>query len=145
MLARKEHDKPGTIFPDTWINEVSDLLHQIYEQHLLHSKRELSVYGEIFNDEVLLILSLCPEGNASAAHFSIFLSADLTEKSDPKKVLDQLIDYSDVILNNYLRGGELDNFGIWFNETINKLEFFYKLSKENVALTLEANKLLKDS
>lgn len=142
MLSRKEHKKAGSKLPEEWIERVTELLSSLYESHCIKNDKKFEVYGNIYNDELLVIISIICNKNDTLP-ISCFLSIDIDSKKDPSKTLDHLLDMSGIIIDSIFNQEDWNDYeSNWTEHTENKVKFFYKISREDVGLTIQANQLL---
>jgi len=145
MLARKEQNSSGNPLPEMWVNEVLNLLNTAYSTQLKKSDYFLEFYGISFQDELFLAVSVINSNNRSLSPTSMCLSTDLTPKQDVKKVLNTLVDALGILLDNFFNKSDFDEWQpTWLEETFKKVNFYYKITREDISLTIEANKLLGD-
>lgn len=145
MYSRIETDAEPIFLPDEWCSDVSKLLHSLYSEELAQHEMTLEVYGLTYPQEVVLIVSLLNAGDETAQPITYMASAPLTESAEPKTVLDILVDSSGGFLDHILNDLENTEYlAIWTEAKIKDLEFHYLISRENIALSLEATRLLRE-
>ena len=159
MLARKktsDTENAGKNFPSEWIEGLNRILNKTYKTECLKEKRYFDVYGHIYEEELLLIVSYLSEKDELTTPITLFLSQDLppVKNSSPleeseeklKKSHDFLIDMVGLFFDDIFADPEKEFFSPHW-EVLNheNLAVYYKISRENIALTLEANKLLGES
>lgn len=145
MYSRIETDAEAIFLPDEWCSDVSKLLHSLYNEELAQNEMTLEVYGLTYPQEVVLIVSILNAADETAKPITYMASAPLTEAADPKMVLDVLVDSSGGFLDHIL--GDLESVeyhAVWTEAKIKDLEFHYLISRENIALSLEATRLLRE-
>ena len=75
---------------------------------------------------------------------TLMVSGDLNEKDDPKKTLDHILNSSSEFFDLIFNDQGQDEFQPnWVKTDLKKGNFFFKITRENVELTLLANKLLE--
>ncbi|OFZ23864.1 MAG: hypothetical protein A2202_02315 [Bdellovibrionales bacterium RIFOXYA1_FULL_36_14] len=145
MLARKEQNSSGNPLPELWISEVLKLLNTAYSTQLKEMNYFLEFYGISYPDELFLAVSVINANNRSISPTSMCLSTDLTPKQDVKKILNTLVDTLGILLDNFFSTPDFQEWQpTWLSETFKKTSFFYKITREDISLTIEANKLLGD-
>jgi hypothetical protein len=89
-------------------------------------------------------VGLLNQEQLEVAPVSYIMSMDLDEKNqDPEKYLDTLIDSMGVFFDSYFADADWNDYiSNWTEATYKDLKFFYKVSRENVALTIQAEALL---
>ncbi len=148
MLARKNKPTAGKVLPTEWLEAVARILNETFKRQCKDQGRYFDIYGQLFSDEMLVIASFLHEKDQEKLPITCFLSCDKDQIGTPKMVRDT-------------QGDFLDLFGLFFDEIFaeddwNQYEplwqevqyktttYFYKITRENIVLTLEANQLLGD-
>lgn len=144
MLSRKEQDKPGILFPEHWRKKVEDILYSVYSEKCEALGKAFQVHGLTYPDELFLAVGLVEKDNLEAAPVTYVVSLDLKEdEKNHEKNIETLVDSMGVFFDGYFADPEWDDyFSNWTEATFQKLDFFYKVSRENVALTIQAEALL---
>ena len=146
MLARKASSKNGKSIPQDWIESFARLLNETYQSECKKHDRYFDVYGQIYTEELLLVVSWLSEKDLHSAPITCFLSCDPEQIQDEKKVKSTQQDYIDVVglfFDEIFSSEDWAEFEPNWQEVKYKNEtYFFKISRENINLTLEANKLL---
>lgn len=146
MLARKKNSKGGKPVPQDWLEGLSRLLNESYKQENKQSGRYFDVYGQVYPEEFLVVVSWLSEKDEYASPISCFLSCDADQMSTEKKVQETQDNYVDIIglfFDEIFADEEWDGFEpVWQEVTHKNQNYWYKITRENVNATLEANKLL---
>lgn len=153
MLARLESSQNGKSFPSDWIEGLNRALNENYKNKCDKEKKYFDVYGLIYNKELLLIVSYLSEVHEMSPPVSLFLSHQRTQEDSQhenqekklKKVHDILIDLVGQFFDEIFQDSSDEEIFSPHWQTVphqKNLEIFYKVSRENVAATLEANKIL---
>lgn len=149
MFQRKKSLDPSLDLPQDWTQMVSDLLNETYEKECESRKKHFDVFGQVFKEELVVAACLSNLENPTESAISVFLSCDQEDMSDPKKLKET-------------QAAFVDLFGLFFDEIFSQSDwsewepmwqevkfkehsFFHKITRENVLLTLEADRLLKES
>ena len=145
MLSRKRKEKATYSFPEVWTDQLTAALENLFEQELKEHLKEFAIFAEAYPDEVTLIVSLLDKKDPNASPVTLFLSNDLSAKDEPEALLNTMVDTVGIIFNQYFASpDEIDFFDDWNIIEMKKLKGHYKLNRENVGLTLMANKLLEE-
>ena len=78
----------------------------------------------------------------------MFVSSDLDEKTDTSKIMDTMFDSAGVFFDSYFaREEEIDEIWDeyvldWEESEFGSDKIFYKVTRENVGLSMEADRLL---
>jgi hypothetical protein len=142
MLSRK--DSPFLIdLPNEWVDKVTELLQDSYRQQLVDESKVFQVFGKLYKGEVLIIASLVDPSDEFAIPTSYFVSMDLEDGQDHTKVLDSLVDSVGAFFDTFFATKDwMDYQDQWQSEKFKDLDIFYKINRENVALTIKADQLL---
>ena len=144
MFSRKNKDAETRLVPSDVLSTITDLVNESFSQSFESKDMSLDLYGEIYSDEIVLIFSLSTKNSENM--ISLFMSDDIHQDEDLKLKIDHLVESSseffEILTNssseeiNELYSPE------WKKSDIGKNDFFYKISRENIKLTIEANKIL---
>ena len=148
MLSRKMTNQTPSTILQSWLDEVNSVLNKTYQQQCLSLSTEIETFGEIYTDELAVAFSLVKKHHKLGKAITLFTSADLNSESNPKKMLDHILDSSseffDLILSGDLESSDGDIYqSVWTQTELKKDNFFYKISRENLNTTMKANELLK--
>ncbi len=150
MFSRLEHDVPAVIFPKEWGAGLKQILLNIYGEHAIKDDRTFEVYGFSYPNEVLLIISYVGLDKFTTP-VTLFISADLLPDTDSKKMVNTMFDCAGVFFDTYFAGNEareeegeiFDDYNLDWDETdFHQQKLFYKVTRENVTLSMEADLLL---
>jgi len=148
MLARKKTSKQGKNIPQDWSESLSRLLNETYKAVCDKNKRYFDVYGQIYSDELLVIVSYLSEASESTAPITLFLSCDPYQMANEEKLKETqsaYVDLSGLFFDEIFSSEDWSEFEPdWQEVTHKKHNYWYKITRENINLTLEANKLLGD-
>lgn len=146
-LARKPQTKAPIELPLSWRESVQETLSQTFYKECEAQGLSFDVLGATFPDELLLCLSLVQADRPEIAPCTLMLSADIEKSTAPEKLLKTLIDQSGVFFENYFQTKEEDQHELyqarWLDEKHRDQVFYSKVSRENIRLTLEADKWLE--
>lgn len=145
MFQRIDTEIPAIELPVEWRQELKQSLLNVYGEHCLKNEKTFDVYAFTYPSELLIIASFVGL-NQTEIPVTLFLSADLNDKTEPRKLFNSLLDNIAVFFDQYFQNidnEEWDEFIYeWQEEVINRQTFYYKVTRENIALSLEAERLL---
>lgn len=147
MFARLDHDIPPVLFPKDWAESLKQILLKIYGEKCIKDDKTFEVYGFSYPSEVLLIISYVGL-DKFVTPVTIFLSADLSEKTKSEEIMNDMFDSVGVFFDTYFAQNEdsaefWDEYVLdWQEAEYNNQKFFYKVTRENIALTMQADDLL---
>jgi len=146
MFARKASSKNGKSIPQDWLLSLTILLNETYQNECEKQERTFDVYGQIYQDELLLAVSWLSEKDEYIAPITCFLSCEPDQMNDDKKVKSTQQNFIDVVGIFFDQIFATDSWyefePTWQEVNYKQENYFFKLSRENIKLTLEANKLL---
>jgi hypothetical protein len=148
MLARMKSSKNGAQLPTEWLESLNRLLNESYQSECKKSGRYFDVFGQVYPEELLVVVSYLSEKDEYTAPITLFLSAEPDQITSEDKVSathKNFIDLVGLFFDEIFADEEWDNFEPNWQEVTHKHQnYFYKLTRENINSTLEANKLLGD-
>lgn len=150
MLSRKEQVLRGNFFPKKWTAEVKNLLEGLYKPQCDIRGLFIEVYAITYPDEILLAVSLLDKEDDALIPVTYMASADLAEKENPEDTLNLLVDSIGFFFENYFGvDGDADQdesiySSDWEESKVKNKDFHYKITRENIGLTLMADALLNE-
>lgn len=147
MFSRLDHDIPAVLFPKDWAESLKQILLNIYGDKCLKDDRTFEVYGFSYPNEVLMIVSYVGL-DKNVLPLTLSVSADLSAETKVSELQDDMFDFVGVFLDNFFATEESDDeifedFVLDWEETeFNNKKFFFKVTRENIALTMAADALL---
>ncbi len=148
MLSRKNQEKPGILLPENWRNKIETVLYKVYQDQCDARNLAFQVHGLTYPDEFYLAVGLYNPKRLEEAPTTYIVSLDIDdpknkEAKDPEKYLDTLIDSMGVFFDSYFGNPDWNDYNSrWTEASYKDLSFHYKVSRENVALTIQAEALL---
>ena len=147
MLARKSHRK-GKECPQEWIDQISHLINDLYATLFEKEGKKFTVYGYIYSDELLLIVCLSKKDSLDIVPLSLFISADC--ENEEEQILKHILDFLGILLEHILSKIQLESYTeeiylvSWQEYEYNRQKYYYKITREDINATLEANRLLDE-
>lgn len=145
MFSRNSSDESPIFFPEKWQKKYKQVLLNTYGDKCLNNEMTFNIWALTYPAELVLIvsyLSLDP----NQIPLTYFVSADLPEEKNAQKFIDLMFDSAGIFFDNYFASQDDELFEEYQFEW-NEFEFsgaklFYRATRENIELTLEAEKLL---
>jgi hypothetical protein len=148
MLARSKKSKSGKVIPLDWSEGLARLLNETYKRECKDQNRYFDVYGQIYSEELLVVCSWLSEKDEHLAPITLFLSCDPDQMNSEKKVKEtqeHFIELIGLFFDEIFSSEEWDSFEPAWQEVTHKHQnYWYKITRENINATLEADKLLGD-
>lgn len=147
MFSRLEHDVKPVLFPKDWAEGLKQILLNIYGDKCIEEEKTFEVFGFSYPSEVLLIISYVGLDKFTTP-VTLFLSSDLNEKINPEKIIDRMFDSAGIFFDQYFAHEDTedqiwDEYILdWDEAEFGNEKFFYRVTRENVGLTIEADLLL---
>jgi hypothetical protein len=147
MLQRKICAESPKLLPNEWIQSVGEVLNQTYKEQCEAQNKRFDIFGQIYTEELFVVAGFAHAQDPYEASISLFLSCDAHDMNTAQKVKET-------------QAGFVDLMGLFFDEIFSTPDwsewepnwqevewkdkkFFYKLTRENVSLTLEADRILQ--
>lgn len=130
--------------PNEWTEELTRVLTEAYLERSEKDNKFFDVYGEIYEKEFVVIISYIHHEDQLMSPVSLFISHDVVEDSKKfKVVLKNLVDLSGLIFDDVFATEDWSDYvGTWTSNKYKNNEFFYKITRENISLTLQAEEFL---
>jgi len=147
MFAKNHNNTNLRPLPQEWQASLVKTLNQIYDDKIKRDDSSFFVFGQIFDEEVLIIISYI-YNDLSKSPKTIFISKELNDlgkssQMNIKKLFDNIVDFSGLILDEILLSTDWSEYEInWQEYTFSQEKFYYKITRENVLLTLQAEKII---
>lgn len=149
MFSRLDHEIPAVYFPKDWAEGLKQILLNIYGDKCIQNEKTFEIYGFSYPTEALLIISYVGLDKFETP-VSLFISSDLTDKTDTDKTMDNMFDSAGVFLDQYFSAEENNDSDViwddyvldWEESEFSGEKLFYKVTRESISLTMEANALL---
>ena len=143
MFSKNNQEEMGKSLPQSWIDEVHSTLTDVYKNHCITYKKKLEVYGFSYSNELVLIISILDIEDRNKIPVTYTSSVEITAKNQPLQLLHSLVDASGIFLDAYFFAPNWDDYcSHWQETTYQTLKFFYKITRENITLSIQASKLL---
>ena len=151
MLSRLNHEIPAVYFPKDWAEGLKQILLNIYGDKCIQNEKTFEIYGFSYPSEALLIISYVGL-DKFVTPISLFISCDLTDKTDSDKMMDNMFDSAGIFFDQYFSAEENNDNEFRDVEEIENLEtsLFNKLKKvtsntsQNIHLSIEEPLSLED-
>ena len=131
--------------PEEWTEELNRTMTEAYYERSEKDDSFFDIYGEIYEKEFVVIISYVHHTDEMKSPISLFLSHDLVEDSKQFKiVLKNLVDLAGEIFDDiFSQENWLDYIAAWTENKFRACDFHYKITRENISLTLQAEKFLE--
>jgi len=142
-FEESEVDSKKTL-PHEWLEEFTKILNDVYHDQLESNDRFFDVYGEIYEKEFVVIVAYVHNNEQLVAPISLFISHDNVDDSKKfKSVLKDLINFTGLLFDDIFSVAEWSDYNAnWTENNYKDSTFFYKITRENISLTLQAEALL---
>ncbi|MCB9091874.1 MAG: hypothetical protein H6621_02905 [Halobacteriovoraceae bacterium] len=149
MFSRKSANSSGASFPEKWQDKTSLNFNEYFQGKYKLENYFFQAFGYIYESEITIILSLIPK-ETSMSSITLFISKEVDSKlkNNPaklEKIKDTILDIQGIIFDEVLK--DLENVPYsheWIDYTYKKEKYHYKLTRENVELTLKAEEWLAE-
>lgn len=147
MLEGRFEARSARDIPTQWIEACVNLLNNAYHKQLEENNRFFDVHGKIHDKEIIVAISYVHHDDHGIAPITLTISHDLeTDDKKLKDCLDNLVHLASHIFDDIFQTTDWNGYNTnWTENTYKSNTFFYKITRENLSLTIMANELLKDS
>lgn len=143
MLSRKEQTNSGTFLPDQWREKVEETLLTLYQEQCQREKKSFQVYGLTYPNEVFLAVSYLDLKNLNKLPVTYVASADLEKERDSQKLFNLLVDSIGLFYDSFFSDRDGNGYlASWTKTQLKEQVFYYKVTREVISLTIEADKIL---
>ena len=146
MLARKKTSKVGKALPLDWKEGLSRMLNETYKVECKQNGRYFDIHGKAYPEEFLVAVSYLSETDEYLAPITLFLSSEpeqIANEDGVKETQKNFIDIIGLFFDEIFADQEWDQFEPAWQEVQHKdTSYFYKISRENINATMEADRLL---
>lgn len=145
-----DDEKLGEPLESEWQIEVNTLLNDVYLDQREKHVKNFKVFAFRYDQEMVFIASFLNEDSPNESAITCYLSTEPT-KLERKSFLKTMVDGFGMLFDDIfykLDSGAPDSevyFNDWRIIKIGQSEAFYKISRENVDLTIQASKLLSEN
>ncbi|MEI8346814.1 MAG: hypothetical protein WCG27_05075 [Pseudomonadota bacterium] len=144
MLSRKGQEIQGKKLPKEWVDEVTQLLHSVYRPDCDRLQKKFEIYGFIYPNELWLAVSLLDRSDNSVIPVTCILSSDIDTGCKIIPRLRQLLDSAGFFFDHFFADKEWDDYvPDWQLKEDITGDFYYLVTRENIALSLQADELLR--
>ena len=147
VLGRYEEslNATGSALPKEWTESFVGILTETYFKQTEKDHRVFDVYGQIFDKEFVVVVSYIHHDDHYAAPISVFISHDIiSDDKQMKKTLDQVVSLAGHIYDDIFSVKDWNDFiPNWTENKMDGSNFFYKITRENLGLSLQAEEILK--
>jgi hypothetical protein len=146
MIARNKTSKSGKVIPQDWSEGVARLLNETYKSHCESNGRYFDVFGQVYPEELLMVVSYLSEKDPHESPITLFLSCapkHIADEAMVKETQKNYIDVAGLFFDEIFSNEDWNGFEPAWQEVTHHTEtYFFKISRENLNATIEANKLL---
>ena len=145
-IGTNEHNTLGTgeSLEKEWLEGAVASLSAHFAEAAHRDSSFIDVYGERFEDEIVTVFSYVHEDDASRTPKTLFIAHPIVDDVEKmKKLLPTVLDLAATILESVLDDPEWSDFNAqWTENPFKGLDFAYKITRENISLTLQADRIL---
>lgn len=141
-----EDETAKKYLPSEWLEEVTKTFNDAYEEQTKKQNRFFEVFGEIYEKEFIVIISYLHRIDPMTSPITLFVSHENLEDSKAfKAALSALVDFSGIIFDDITANDEFSEYNsLWTMNTYKDFDFHYKITRENISLTMQAEALLNE-
>lgn len=146
MFGRFDEETTYSYMPSEWQENLIKILTNTYADQIEKNEKLFDVIGLIYDKEFVVIVSYIDQKDYSVAPISLFISHDhISDVAKMSQTLDRLADFVGEVFDDIFSTEDWNDYlDIWTENKYRDHLFHYKITRENVTLTLQANELLKE-
>jgi hypothetical protein len=148
MIGKSKSSKKGQALPTDWLESVARLLNETYNKDCEQNGRYFDTFGQVYPEELVLVVSFLSEKNESDSAITLFLSSGpehIANEAKVKNTQKNFIELTGLFFDEILGNKDWNEFEPnWQEVSHNNETYSFKISRENINITLEANRLLGD-
>lgn len=131
--------------PNDWLESFTKVLTEAYFDQSEKDNSFFDVYGEIYEKEFVVIVSYIHHKEQSKSPISIFISHDIiSNEKEFEKALKKLVNFTGLILDDIFSQDEWNDYiNVWTENDFEGHQYFYKITRENISLSLQAEEFLR--
>jgi hypothetical protein len=147
MISRLEQTTPKKELPVEWTDNLKELLEEAYGDYCEKNESEFNVFAYTYPNELMVSVGVVKKNNPISIPTTFQISVDLNDKlsraSDYKKLLNTITDKTGLFFDHFTSTEDwYDYNGLWQKEEFQGYELYIKTTRENIALSLQAEELL---
>ena len=147
-FGKYENDEElkGKPLPFEWLEEVTKTFNDAYEDKRTEQNRFFEVFGQVYEKEFAVIFSYLHATDPMSSPITLFISHDhLDDTKKFKQALSALVDFAGIIFDDITSVKDWSEYNsVWTVNEYKGFSFSYKLTRENISLSLQAEELLKE-
>jgi hypothetical protein len=146
MFSKNNPDLEGKVLPDNLLAKLNLVMNEYFKAACQSSDRVFQTYGRIIESELVLIFSLTNHRSEQSS-ISLFLSLDIDSNNLSEKNLTKtLYDFADLgqlFFQDIIEDKDWSDYAPrWEKHSFRNKDFFYKVTRENPELTMQAHAIL---
>ena len=146
MLSRYQRmtECPRSL-PAEWMDKFQLVIQEQYSSDLTSTHKKFDLFTELYPNEICLGLCLASTAASPQLPTTYIISADLAANIDPVGLMDKIVDSAEIFFDQFFANETAVEYTVtWQAGELRGLKFYYKISREHLALTHKANALLGD-
>lgn len=143
MYSRDLTKEKSIKIPGDDLLNLKNIIEETYQANFIQRNLDFEIYGFIYPQEFVFSICIFNPKDLNATPTSFFCSVDLTDEKPSEKILNSLADYTGVFLDDFFAQDDWeDYFQKWETEKFKDLDIHYKITRENILLSMKAEELL---
>jgi hypothetical protein len=143
MYSRDLTNEKYVLIPGEDLSRFKKAVEETYEANFIQRGLDFELYGFLFPKEFVLNLCMFNPKDLNLSPTSFFCSVELKDEKPSDKILTTVVDFLGVFLDDFFQHEDWeDYFQKWESEKFKDLDLHYRITRENVILSLKAEALL---
>lgn len=137
-------EQEGSALPQEWQDSLLNALDESYKKESAADECFFDVYARIYDQEFVVAMSYVHKTDQLRAPITLFISHDVIgDEKEFTKALTSLLDLSGLIWDDIFSQRPFEgHIATWTENEFDGHKFYYKITRENLALSLQAKEIL---
>lgn len=147
MFGRLIESENASFLPTEWQENFIRVLTEAYADQAEKDERLFDVQGLIYEKEFVIVVSYMDQKDDHTAPITLFISHDIiADQKQMKKALQNISDLVGEIFDDIFATPDWSDYSPdWVENPYKDNVFHYKITRENITLSLQAEQLLKSN
>jgi hypothetical protein len=143
MHSKNVHQDQAQSLPAQWLFDAKKVLNESYRTQCEKEGYAFDINGMHFEKELVVAISYYHPVRLEAIPLTCTLSMEVTPAANAVQKLSFMVDAASIFFDSYFSDEDWDGHSAYWQEATHKKDkFYYQITRENIALTMEADRIL---
>lgn len=143
MYSRDLTNEKHVLIPGKDLSRFKKAVEEAYTEYFIQRSLDFELHGFLYPKEFVLNICIFSPKDLNITPTSLFCSVDLKDESPSEKIINTIVDYIGIFLDEFFQVDSWeDYFQRWESEDFKGQKLHYRITRENVILSLKAEELL---